>query len=324
MEEGNHRRVSPRKRAQMQAALEKATALKQVMDALDREEQAAKKKETTSSLTSFHHKSIKIAHDLALQSQHVFITRIEASKNIMDLLQCVLDLEELLANVQNVQKFNNQQIRRDQTVVHTNYIMLPLFPTPIPDDLMKTPQLSMVAARIYNIEYAIRVLFTSAFDDEQRKKYYKKRKFLGSGRGYHLQHRQGNGKKMKLTTTSAGSKTNNRRGSNKPAVLSGLLTSDGRPIEICTTCSGTSTRKNGSNRGKMQRWCVDCQKSYRVKDAYTALEIQQNAQRIEDEAKAQIRKEEEILRIQMQLDMEREEEEGKKFKSERCAAKCSL
>ena len=87
---------------------------------------------------------------------------------------------------------------------------------------------------------------------------------------------------------------------------------------------GTSTRKNGSNRGKMQRWCVDCQKSYRVKDAYTALEIQQNAQRIEDEAKAQIRKEEEILRIQMQLDMEREEEEGKKFKSERCSAKCSL
>ena len=228
-----------------------------------------------------------VAHALGLVAQQVFVSRLQESKTVMDLLQCVLDLEEILASVAPTNSFNGQQIRRAPRVVHTNYVMLPLFPTPIPDELMRTPQLSMIAARVYNLEYAVREMFQEQFDDRQKKKYYKKRKSLGgTSKSYNMVQKQqgggGGGKRAKIGSNSSSSSSSSSspssspssrvRGSQKPAELCGLLTIDGAPIEVCTTCGGKSTRKNGSNRGKMQRWCVDCQKSYRVRDALTPEE----------------------------------------------------
>jgi hypothetical protein len=220
-----------------------------------------------------------VAHALGLVAQQVFVSRLQESKTVMDLLQCVLDLEEILASVAPTNSFNGQQIRRAPRVVHTNYVMLPLFPTPIPDELMRTPQLSMIAARVYNLEYAVREMFQEQFDDRQKKKYYKKRKSLGgTSKSYNMVQKQqgGGGKRAKIgsnsSSSSSSSPSSRVRGSQKPAELCGLLTIDGAPIEVCTTCGGKSTRKNGSNRGKMQRWCVDCQKSHRVRDALTPEE----------------------------------------------------
>jgi len=264
------RRESPRKLA----ALAKESALQQVMLQLDNEDAAANAAAANAAAAAAAAKPLDRP---GISSQKTFVKRIQAAKTVMDLLECVLDLEEILANVDTAHQFNHQKIRRNSSTVHTNYIMLPLFSTPVPDDLMKSPQLSIVAARVYNLEYAIRVLFTELFDDDQKKKYYKKRKGNHGGRGYHLERKNVGGKRSKVDINGSPSGRGTCRGNNKPATLCGLLTVMGDPIEICTTCGGTSTRKNGSNRGKMQRWCVDCQKSYRVRDALTPAQVKQGA-----------------------------------------------
>jgi hypothetical protein len=247
----------------------KETALQVAMAELDEEENTEYKNNQTDDV-----KMIQMRHQLGLIEQRDFVKRIDDAKTVMDLLQCILDIEELVANVDYI--FNKQQIRRRDGEIHTNYVMLPLFPTPVPDNLMKTPQLSMVAAKLYNLEYAFRFIFTPEFEAKQYKKYYKKKKPINYGvTKYNIQKTK-TLKKCKSSqkkpddghTTLRG----NGRGALTPAEFGGLLTIDGQPIEICTTCDGKNTRKNGSNRGKLQRWCVDCQKSYRVRDALTPLQ----------------------------------------------------
>ena len=298
VEPAQGRRLSSRKQAAQHAAQQAAmaiakanasaaaneTAMKAAMAELNREEKTLTSKRVASELIL-----MRAAHRFGLVSQAAFVARVERCHSNMDLLQCLLEMEELAASVEGSQRFNRQQIRRQELQVHTNYVMLPLFPTPVPDQLMKAPQLSMVAARLYNLEHAFSTLFTPSFEASQLGKYYKKRKHPHTQQtSYGATKYSKRPKTMHSGEEGASGSPVHRgghRGALTPAEFGGLLTIDGQPIEICTTCEGRNTRKNGSNRGKLQRWCVDCQKSYRVRDALTKKQHQQVSREMIDEAK---------------------------------------
>ena len=77
-----------------------------------------------------------------------------------ELLNSLLALEEVLAHTQS-DYFEGQGVKRAPHIVERNYVMMPLFPTPIPRELQASPPTSLIAARLYSLEYAVSQLFSA-------------------------------------------------------------------------------------------------------------------------------------------------------------------
>ena len=85
---------------------------------------------------------------------------VEKAASAAELMKLLLELEKLLGSTKS-QFLGGHGIAMRPGVVETNFVMCPMWPNPVPAELLARPTCAAIAARLYPLEYAVAYLFSA-------------------------------------------------------------------------------------------------------------------------------------------------------------------
>jgi hypothetical protein len=94
------------------------------------------------------------------QQQKIWMNLVEKAASAAELMKLLLELEKLLGSTKS-QFLGGHGIAMRPGVVETNFVMCPMWPNPVPAELLARPTCAAIAARLYPLEYAVAYLFSA-------------------------------------------------------------------------------------------------------------------------------------------------------------------